>query len=147
MKITEKRNPNRKRMMVTIDIAIYNYLQSWAIREKRKTPNELSAVLLERNVEKDQVGETVNVKTIHEEDFEQIKKFIALLVGEDERNGISFTVLGKCLGLDPDKLNDLYLMVLSMREVKKATKETEKPPPFGYEWRLVEKGDAPNTKN
>ena len=86
MKITEKRNPNRKRMMVTIDIAIYNYLRSWAVREKRKTPNELSAVLLERNVEKDQVGEAVNVKTIDEEDFEQIKKFLALLSGEHERN-------------------------------------------------------------
>lgn len=88
---------------------------------------------MKRIVEKHQAGEIVDGVVIEERDFNQIKKFIALLCGEEKRNGISFAVIAECLELDQDKLNDLYSMVLSMREVKDITAQ----PPPGYKWKLV----------
>ena len=84
-------------------------------------------------MERHKAGEIVDGIVIEERDFNQIKKFIALLCGEEERNGISFAVIAECLELDQDKLNDLYSMVLSMREVRDMTAQ----PPPGYKWKLV----------
>ena len=55
--------------------------------------------------------------------------------GEEDRNGISFAVIAECLKLDQRKLNDLYKMVLAMREVRKAQNIAEPPP--GFKWKLV----------
>ncbi len=120
-----------------------SYLEDWAEREDRNSRAQWAAVIIKRAIEKDKAGEIVNGHMLDEIEFEQIKKFLALLSGEHDRNGISFSVIADCLGLDQDKLNELYLMVLSMREVEQMI---NKPPP-GYKWGLIKTNeDFPNCK-
>lgn len=135
VKIPNKPSPNRSRVTITLDDPILDYLEEWAKREDRKTRTEWMGVLLKRAVEKDKAGEIVNGVTLDSTDFEQVKRFIALLSGKEKRNNISFALVAKCLGLDQDNIKDLYLMVLSMREVRKLVVE----PPPDYEWKLVKK--------
>lgn len=50
-------------------------------------------------------------------------------MGEDTRDGISFAVIAKALGMESQKLNELYLLIEAFR------KRPDLPP--GFEWRIV----------
>ena len=75
----------------------------------------------------------MSTKKLSEQEVEQIKKFVALLDGKENRNGVSFTLIAKCLNLDPVKLNDLYSRTLPQKEVP--------IPPPGFKWKLVREID------
>ena len=66
----------------------------------------------------------MNTKKLNEQEVEQIKKFVALLVGEDKREGISFALVSQCLGIDIKKFDELYS---PMKQV-----------PPGFKWKLVQ---------
>lgn len=106
-----------------------NYLDEWAIRERRRTKNELAEVLLGRAIEKDKLGIEVNVVTLSEDHFSQIQKYLALLAGKHPREGISFAVIEKALGISKEELNELYLLVDAFRGVPNL--------PSGYKWKIV----------
>ena len=50
----------------------------------------------------------MNTEKLSEQEVEQIKKFVALLVGEESREGISFALVSQSLDIAPEKLNELY---------------------------------------
>ena len=108
-------------------------LKESASKEER-SHTEWAVLLLKRSIEKYKLGEKVTAKVIDERHFEQIRRFIALLSGEESRNNVSFATLGKCLDLDPEKLKELYLMVISIRGVPE--------PPPGYKWKLVKEKEV-----
>ena len=108
-------------------------LKESASKEER-SHTDWAVLLLKRSIERYKLGEEVTAKVIDDRHFKQIRKFIALLSGEENRNNISFATLGKCLNLDPVKLKELYLTILSIRGVP--------DPPPGYKWKLVKDKEA-----
>lgn len=54
------------------------------------------------------------------DEFEEIKKFIKLLTGKSERNGISFAVVAELLEIDASELNNLYKLVKHCRSLDNA---------------------------
>ena len=72
----------------------------------------------------------MNTKNLTEQEVEQIKKFVALLVGENKREGISFALVSQCLDIDIKKLHELYDSVSAMKQV-----------PPGFKWKLVQEID------
>ncbi len=69
----------------------------------------------------------MNTKKLNEQEVEQIKKFVALLVGEESREGISFVLISDYLDIDIKKLHELYDSVSAMKQV-----------PPGFKWKLVQ---------
>ncbi len=94
----------------------------------------MGAVAISKSIERDKTGEIVDGHILTEDQFNQIKKYISLLAGDVERNGISFLFIAECLGIDSKKLHDIYLLVEAVRGLP------ESPP--GYEWKLVKKKEA-----
>ncbi|WP_026736100.1 hypothetical protein [Fischerella sp. PCC 9605] len=91
----------------------YEQLRSWAESEFR-TPSALSAIIIKKTLSsRSQPNLSAN------ELIDQFKKFIALLLGEHTRNGISYVLLGQTLGIDPEKLHELYLLVQQYRTERK----------------------------
>ncbi len=88
--------------------------------------------MIKNAIEKHKNGDIVHAHVLDEEEFSQIKKFLALLIGKHKRNGISFSLIAQCLEIDPEELDEIYLMIRTMREVKKVSE-----PPPGYKWKLV----------
>ncbi len=72
----------------------------------------------------------MNTNKLSEQEIEQIKKFVALLVGGESREGISFALVSQCLDIAPEKLNELYDSVSAMKQV-----------PPGFKWKLVQEID------
>jgi hypothetical protein len=92
-------------------------LQSIADREQRSLSN-LTSIALANWVASQKSGKNTN-GSISAEDADQIKKFISLLCGEHERNSISFVFVGQALGIDPEKLHELYQLVKQCRAERK----------------------------
>ncbi|BDA75974.1 hypothetical protein CAL7716_101400 (plasmid) [Calothrix sp. PCC 7716] len=57
---------------------------------------------------------------LNRDEFEEIKKFIKLLTGKSERNGISFAVVAELLEIDASELNNLYKLVKHCRSLDNA---------------------------
>ena len=112
-----------------------SYLKESALKEERGH-TDWAVLIIKRALEKYKLGENVTARTIDERHFEQVRKFVALLSGEESRNNISFATVGKCLDLDPEKLKELYLTVLSIRGVP--------DPPPGHKWKLVKDKEGKN---
>ena len=72
----------------------------------------------------------MNTKNLNEQEVKQIKKFVALLVGEESREGISFALISEYLDIDIKKLHELYDSVSAMKQV-----------PPGFKWKLVQEID------
>lgn len=72
----------------------------------------------------------MNRQKLSEQEVEQIKKFVSLLVGEDKREGISFALVSQCLDIDVNKLHELYDLLSAMKQV-----------PPGFKWKLVQEID------
>ena len=131
-----KRNPNRIRLTVTMDIEQIQYLEEWATQESQRrdfpiTKNELAALILRRAIEKNKIGDRVDTKTITEEQFSQINKYLSLLTGKDTQNDIDFPLIAEVLDIGGKELNELYLLVRAFRGVPDL--------PSGYEWKIVKK--------
>ena len=136
-----KRNPNRIRLTVTMDIEQIQYLEEWATQENQRrdfpiTKNELAALILRRAIEKNKIGDHVDTKTITEEQFSQINKYLSLLTGKHTQNDIDFPLIAEVLGIGDKELNDLFLLVQAFRGVPDL--------PSGYEWKIVKKQGETN---
>ena len=126
--IPNQTSPYKTRLHLTVTKELMASLKESALKEER-SHTEWAVILLKRALEKYKLGDKVTARTIDDRHFEQIRKFIALLSGEETRNNISFAMIGQCLDLDPGKLKELYLTILSIRGVP--------DPPPGYKWKLV----------
>lgn len=106
---------DRPRVMFVCSQQLANQLQELANKQNRSRSNLIETLLEE--VVSDRLSTT---ETISVDDVDQIKKFIALLLGERDRQGISFVLLGQALDIDPEKLHELYLLVQECRKEKSA---------------------------
>lgn len=91
-------------------------LQDIADEQQRSVSNLTSIALSDWVSDYKTKGKSKNA--ISADDLDQFKKFIALLLGERERNGVSFVLLGQALGIDPEKLHELYLLVQQCKQEK-----------------------------
>lgn len=111
----------RPRINFGIDETSKEELEEWAKQEHRTVSNLVEATvetaLAERKKEKQSIKR--NSSPLTDEDFDLIKKFIALLCGERDRNGVSFALLGETLGIETEKLHDLYQLVQKCRSEQK----------------------------
>ncbi len=82
-------------------------LSEWARREHRTVTN-LVVTLVREGLRLKRIGAI--------EDIEQIGEFIRLLLGERERDNLSLVEVGEILGINPDKLADLYLFIEECRD-------------------------------
>ncbi|MGI2907929.1 ribbon-helix-helix domain-containing protein [Tolypothrix sp. VBCCA 56010] len=110
----------RPRINFGIEETSKEELEEWAKQEHRTVSNLVEATVETALAQRRQGKENIkyNSSVITEDDFDQIKKFISLLCGDRERNGISFVLLGQALGFEPEKLHDLYQLVLQCRKDK-----------------------------
>ncbi|HYX17875.1 MAG TPA: hypothetical protein VE944_26650 [Nostoc sp.] len=92
-------------------------IQAVAETEKRSVSN-LTSIALTEWIADHKAGRN-NKSAISADDIDQFKKFIALLLGERERNGVSFVLLGQALDIDPEKLHELYMLVQQCRKEHK----------------------------
>ncbi len=86
-------------------------LEQWA-KEEHRTLSNLVEALTEEAIKNKQ---TRSGGSISAEDFDLIKKFIALLLGERDYKGVSFILVGQILDSDPEKLYELYQLVQQCR--------------------------------
>lgn len=94
----------------------------------------MGALLISYAIEKDQGGEIVDVHKMSRDHFNQIRKYLFLLAGKEERDGISFMMIAECLEIDTKMLHEIYDLVEAIRSAPE--------PPSGYEWKLVKKREA-----
>ncbi len=94
----------------------YEKLKEWAEGEFR-TPAALSAIIIKKTLS-DRGGQALEGGLSNKDFIDQVQKFIALLLGERDRNGISYVLLGQALGVDPEKLHELYLLVQQCQKDK-----------------------------
>ena len=86
-------------------------LEQWA-KEEHRTVSNLVEALTEEALKTKQIRSSGSTSA---EDLDLIKKFIGLLLGERDRNGVSFVLLGQILDTDPEKLHELYQLVQQCR--------------------------------
>jgi hypothetical protein len=98
-------------------------LEQWA-KDEHRTVSNLVEAITEEALKTKRIGGNQSPITI--DDLDQIKKFIALLLGDRERNGVSFVLLGQALGFDPEKLHELYQLVQQCKAEKKPERRTNK---------------------
>ncbi|MGI8504620.1 MAG: hypothetical protein ACR2LR_26345 [Hassallia sp.] len=96
---------------------LLDQIQAVAEAEQRSVSNLTSIALAEWIADHKARGK--NKSAISADDTDQFKKFVALLLGERERNGVSFVLLGQALDIDPEKLHELYLLVQECRKEHK----------------------------
>jgi hypothetical protein len=122
--VAVKSRKGRPRVMFICDQELKEYLEGWAEAEGRTVSNVLErcAIALVNARKEGKLPaspnpgqEIIPTQSISAEDVDQIKKFFALLLGKQEREGISFVLLGQALGFDPDKLHELYQLVQQCR--------------------------------
>ncbi|BDA75961.1 hypothetical protein CAL7716_101270 (plasmid) [Calothrix sp. PCC 7716] len=90
-------------------------------KDEKQAPNA-SYLLQTKLDELESAGKIPPPDTVvlNRDDFEEIKKFIKLLTGKSDRNGISFAVLGELLDIDASELNNLYKLVNHCRNLENA---------------------------
>ena len=106
-----QRNPDRTRMTVVIDNEIAEYMEKWARKESRPSKNNLAEALLVRAVETDKTDR----KVLSDDEFSQIKRYLCLLGGKVERDGISFSVVAEALNIDEHMLQELHFLIEAVR--------------------------------
>lgn len=110
----------RPRINFGIDENSKRELEEWAEQEHRTVSNliesNIETALAQRKLGKQNIKPESSVIT--EDDLDQIKKFISLLCGDRERDGVSFVLLGQTLGFDPEKLYGLYQMLVECKKDK-----------------------------
>ena len=94
----------------------------------------MGALLISYAIEKDQGGEIADIHKMSRDQFNQIRKYLLLLAGKEERDGISFMMIAECLEIDTKTLHEIYDLVEAIRGVPE--------PPTGYEWKLVKKKEV-----
>ena len=109
-----QRAKDRPRIMFVCSQTLADDLQARANKENRSRSNLIETLLTEM------MSEELNAQSVLSvDDFaDQVKKYIALLMGERDRNGISYVLLGEALGVDPEKLHELYLLVQQCKREK-----------------------------
>ncbi|KYC35612.1 hypothetical protein WA1_07265 [Scytonema hofmannii PCC 7110] len=110
--------PSKKpQVSIRLEHDEYEHLHEWAESEFR-TPSALAAIIIKKTLS-DRGSSNLSTNEL----IDQIKKFLALLLGERDRNGISYVLLGQTLGIDPEKLHQLFLLVQECRAEKEKTKQ------------------------
>ena len=110
-----QRKADRPRVQFVCSQKLADSLQEWADSENRSRSNLIETLLEEVVSDRDNLN---NLPT--HELIDQMRKFIDLLMGERERNGISYVLLGQALRVDSEKLHELYLLVQQCRKEKAA---------------------------
>jgi len=111
--VPNQRAKDRPRVQFVCDQKLANDLQGWADSENRSRSNLIETLLFEVMSERERSTNPNSLPT--NELIDQLRKFIQLLIGDRDRNGISYVLLGQTLGIDPEKLHELYLLVQECR--------------------------------
>ncbi len=93
-------------------------LEQWA-KDEHRTVSNLVQALTEEALKTKQIRSSASNGR---DNLDQVKKFVALLMGERNRDGVSFVLLGQALNIDPEKLHELYLLVQKYRIKEKSKK-------------------------
>lgn len=112
----EERSP---RVTVSLPEGSIDKLDRYANVMKTKQASAAAYLLQSKLDEMERNGEIPrqNLAGISEEEFNQFKEFISLLLGDrTERNGVSFVLLGQLLGLEAERISELYQLVKDCRE-------------------------------
>lgn len=115
----EKRPP---RISVSLSQGSSEQLERYAKLVQKDKVATVAAYLLQEKLDELEASGKIPEALISKDDFEQVVKFVKLLLGEYERNGISFALLGDLLGVEPSKLNDLHNF---LEECRKNHKHSE----------------------
>jgi len=114
-----QRKPDRPRVQFVCSEQLASTLQEWADRDNRSRSNLIETLLEEV------VSDRNNPHSLPTNELiDQITKFIALLLGERERDGVSYVLLGQTLSIDPEKLHDLYQLVQQCRSERQNKEKT-----------------------
>lgn len=117
----EKEQARRIRMAVSLNELTESRLKRYSQYVVGDRPASvafqiLSSVLQELD-EKGDIPEGLEPVMVERTDLNQIREYLKLLSGTREsRQGVSFAVVGKVLGMTPEELNDLYNLVCECRE-------------------------------
>jgi hypothetical protein len=121
----EERSP---RVTVSLPEGSIDKLDRYAGVMKTKQASAAAYLLQTKLDEMERAGEIPrqNDSRISQEDFEQFKEFVSLLLGDaqgaakGERTervlGVNFVVLGELLGVEAERLSELYQFVKDCRE-------------------------------
>lgn len=113
-----------KKITIVVPGEVHEDLSEWADGEKRPLAN-LVSFLVEQTLRAKYPSKYPPPVRVDgtgtlppEELVDQVKKFISLLLGERDRNGISYVLLGQALGFDPEDLHNLYLLLKECKKEK-----------------------------
>ncbi|MGI2909227.1 ribbon-helix-helix domain-containing protein [Tolypothrix sp. VBCCA 56010] len=118
-----QRAKDRPRVQFVCDQKLADDLQGWADSENRSRSNLIETLLFEVVSERERSSDPHGLPT--SELIDQLKKFLQLLTGDRERNGISYVLLGQTLGIDPEKLHELYVLVEECRAKQPGIREAK----------------------
>ncbi|MBA3920418.1 MAG: hypothetical protein H0X31_01395 [Nostocaceae cyanobacterium] len=111
----DERSP---RVTVTLPEGSIDKLDRYAGAIKAKQASAAAYLLQVKLDEMEKTGEIPQQKLagLTEQEFEQFKEFISLLLGDrTERNAVSFSLLGQLLKVEPERLSELYQLVIECR--------------------------------
>lgn len=95
-------------------------LETWASDEGRTMSNLVERIVNEALAKRNQPPSGLSKEDL----IEQLTKFISLLMGEHPRDGVSYVLIGQTIGIDPEKLHELYLLIQECRtQLKEKAKQ------------------------
>jgi len=122
----EERSP---RVTVTLPEGSIDKLDRYAGAMKTKQASAAAYLLQVKLDDMEREGEIPQkqLAKLTEQDFEQIKDFTSLLLGDHiERNRVSFALLGRLLEVEPERLSELYQLITEGRSKNPTKGKTQK---------------------